>query len=132
MFIIHPRSYSQPQANTTLFYFIFIYFFKHYFFSVSELLLFLYFSYEGNHIIRVLLYVASFTQCCMVFIHVLACISIFIYFPLYYVVIFHCIDIYHVLIIHLPVNGSLDLFSFLAIMNKTTMNIHFQDFVCVF
>lgn len=67
----------------------------------------------------------------MVFIHVLACISIFIYFPFYCVVIFHCIDIYHILIIHLPVDGPLDLFFLLTIMNKT-MNIHLQDlFMCV-
>lgn len=65
------------------------------------------------------------------FIHVVACVSSFLPFiaKSYSVVWMH-----HILFSHLPVNGCLGYFQFLAVSNNAAMNICMQVFVwfCVF
>ena len=39
---------------------------------------------------------------------------------------------YHKLFIHSPIDGHLDCFQFLAIMNKAAINIHMPVFVCTY
>lgn len=69
------------------------------------------------------MYLASFAQHNVLsFVHFIG-VSVV---PFYCLVIFYFVEVYHRLLMHLPIHGHLSCVQFGAIMNKASVNIHMQ------